>query len=34
MFDLPEGSYPVSYIQDYFEYILKKDTEKRLIFFQ
>ena len=23
-FELPDGSYSVSYIQDYFEYILKK----------
>ena len=26
-FDLPEGSYIVSDIQDYFEYILKKNGE-------
>ena len=25
--ELPEGSYPVSNIQDYFEYILKKHSE-------
>ena len=24
IFDLPDGSYSVSYIQDYFEYIIKK----------
>ena len=26
-FELPDGSYSVSDIQDYFEYILKKDEE-------
>ena len=26
-FELPDGSYSVSYIQDYFEYILKKHSE-------
>ena len=26
-FELPDGSYPVSNIQDYFEYILKKHGE-------
>ena len=26
-FELPDGSYSVSNIQDYFEYILKKDGE-------
>ena len=26
-FELPNGSYSVSYIQDYFEYILKKHGE-------
>ena len=26
-FELPDGSYFVSYIQDYFEYILKKHGE-------
>ena len=26
-FDLPDGSYSISDIQDYFEYILKKHTE-------
>ena len=26
-FELPDGSYSISDIQDYFEYILKKDTE-------
>ena len=29
-FELPDGSYSISYIQDYFEYILKK-TLKMLI---
>ena len=28
MFELPDGSYSVSDIQDYFEYILKKHGEK------
>ena len=32
-FDLPDGFYSVSYIQDHFEYILKT-TEKRLIILQ
>ena len=27
-FKLPDGSYPVSDIRDYFEYILKKHGEK------
>ena len=27
-FELPDGSYSISYIQDYFEYILKKHGEK------
>ena len=27
-FELPDGSYSISDIQDYFEYILKKDGEK------
>ena len=27
-FELPDGSYSVSDIQEYFEYILKKHTEK------
>ena len=27
VFQLPDGSYSVSDIQDYFEYILKKDSE-------
>ena len=31
---IQKGSYSVSVIQDYFEYILKKTTEKRLITFQ
>ena len=26
-FELPDGSYSISYIQDYFEYILKKHSE-------
>ena len=26
-FELPDGSYSLSYIQDYFEYILKKHGE-------
>ena len=26
-FELPDGSYSISYIQDYFEYILKKPSE-------
>ena len=29
-FELPDGSYSISDIQDYFEYILK-NTEKRLM---
>ena len=29
-FELPDGSYSVSDIQDYFEYILKKDGEIKL----
>ena len=32
-FDLPEGSYSVSDIQDYFQYI-KKNMDKRLIVLQ
>ena len=32
-FKLPDRSYSVSDIQDYFEYILKKD-EKTLLIFQ
>ena len=31
-FELPDGSYSISDIQDYFEYILKKDGEKQLTF--
>ena len=27
-FELPDGSYSISDIQDYFEYILKKHNEK------
>ena len=27
-FELPDGSYSVSYIQDYFDYILEKHGEK------
>ena len=27
-FKLPDGSYSISYIQDYFQYILKKHEEK------
>ena len=27
-FELPDGSYPISDIQDYFEYILKKHSQK------
>ena len=30
-FELPDGSYYISDIQDYFEYILKKHREKQLI---
>ena len=33
-FKLPDGSYSVSDIQDYFEYILKKSLEKILIIHQ
>ena len=29
-FELPDGSYSVSDIQDYFEYILKKHTENKI----
>ena len=29
-FELPDGSYYISDIQDYFEYILKKHGEKHL----
>ena len=28
IFELPDGSYSISDIQDYFEYILKKHNEK------
>ena len=35
LFELPDGSYSTSDIQDYFEYILKKHGEKkRLIILQ
>ena len=27
-FELPDGSYSISDVQDYFEYILKKHAEK------
>ena len=27
-FDLPDGSYSIAHIQDYFEYLLKKHGEK------
>ena len=27
-FELPDGSYSISHVQDYFEYILKKHGEK------
>ena len=30
-FELPDGSYSISDIQDYFQYILKKHEEKQLI---
>ena len=30
-FELPDGSYSVSDIQDYFEYVLKRDGEKILV---
>ena len=30
-FELPDGSYSISDIQDYFEYILKKHGERQLI---
>ena len=33
-FELPDGSYSVSGIQDYFEYIFKKHGEKLIIFQQ
>ena len=33
-FKLPDGSYSVSDIQDYFEYILKKSMQKILIIHQ
>ena len=33
-FELPGGPYSVSDIQDYFEFILKKNMEKRLIILQ
>ena len=33
-FGLPDGSYSVPEIQDYFEYIFKKHMEKRLIILQ
>ena len=32
-FELPDGSYSVSDIQDYYEYIFKK-MEKKLLIFQ
>ena len=31
---LPDGSYSISHIQDYFEFILKKIMEKRLLILQ
>ena len=31
-FELPDGSYSISDIQDYFEYILKKHSENRITF--
>ena len=33
-FELPNGSYSIANIQDYFEYILEKHGEKTLIIFQ
>ena len=30
-FELPDGSYSVSDIQDYFEYVLKKHRERLII---
>ena len=33
-FELSDGSYSVSDIQNYFEYILKKNIEERLIILQ
>ena len=33
-FELPDRSYSLSDIQDYFEYILKKNLEKRLLICQ
>ena len=30
-FELPDGSYSITDIQDYFEYILKKHEQKQLI---
>ena len=33
-FELPDGSYSISGIQDYLEYILKKNMEKRLLILQ
>ena len=30
-FELPDGSYSIADIQDYFEYILKKHEQKQLI---
>ena len=30
-YELPNGSYSMSYIQDYFDYLLKKHEEKQLI---
>ena len=27
-FELPDGSYPISHIQDYFEYLINKHGEK------
>ena len=32
-FELPDGSYSMSYIHDYFEHILKS-TEKKILIFQ
>ena len=33
-FELPNGSYSIANIQDYFEYILEKHGEKTLIILQ
>ena len=30
-YELPNGSYSMSYIQDYFDYLIKKHEEKQLI---